>query len=129
MERRVRYLAALLCAAAIMAGTTGCSRRVGSLAIASTKTPQYDRLPSAPIVKGITGEDKQPWFLIFPLGRSPKFAEAIDRALEEAGGDFMVNVRFYRKDWTVILFSRRSVRVVGDVGNSKARDRLVMPSK
>ena len=110
-------------------GAVGCTQHVGSLALVSVKTPQYERMAAAPIVKNVEAEVSRTWFLFIPFGGRPTFEEAIDQAIKNGNGDFMVNARFYSNDWTFLLFSYGSCKVVGDVGNSRGAATLTVPSK
>jgi hypothetical protein len=128
MSRSLQAGFAIALVLGIMAWGTGCRRHVGSLALASTETPQYERLASAPMTQNVQGKDGRVWFLVLPLKGEPKFEEAINRAIGSVQGDFMVNVRFYRTLWTCILLTYESREVIGDVGNSKGTQSLLVPA-
>ena len=108
--------------------STGCSSRVGQLALVSTRTPQYDRIANATMVRDVRGYDSRTWFLFIPFGDA-KYGDAIDRALSAAQGDFMTNVQFRTYWWSLLLVSYYEVSVVGDVGNSRGGQTLIEPKK
>jgi hypothetical protein len=113
--------------AAVVIGASGCTQHVGSLALVSTLTPDYENIASAAMSRNVEAERSRTWFLFIPFGSRPTFEEAIDEALAANRGDFMTNARFYTNDWTILLFSHSSRRVVGDVGNSRSLDTLTRP--
>lgn len=97
----------------------GCSTRIGDFSVLSSGAPQYAAMSEAPMTQAVKGSDGRFWLLFIPLGSSPSIEEAVDRCLDAGKGDFMERARIYKKRWSIILFSRDSYTVVGDVGNSK----------
>jgi len=59
------------------------------------------------------GEDVRTWFLFIPFGTAPTLKEALDRGLEQSGGDVMTDVRVKNWGWSAILFSQGGWSVKG----------------
>jgi hypothetical protein len=81
-------------------------------------------MANASLVKDVEARKSRGWFLFFPLGSTPKYQDIMDDCLREGSGDFMVNVRMYKKVWTILLFSGETAIVKGDVGNSMGRSAM-----
>lgn len=64
--------------------------------------------------KATYGEDVRHWFLCFPLGTQPNMKEAIDRALEQGGGDVLTDVKVKNWGWSAILYSQGGWSVKGE---------------
>ncbi len=126
---KMRSAVAIVAVVVLVVTALGCTRRMGDLALVSTRTPQYERMASTPLVRNVEGKDSRAWILFIPMDGSPNAAEAVDRALDTAQGDFMVNARFYSTGWSILLFSYGANYVVGDVGNSKGANTLVVPAQ
>lgn len=99
--------------------TAGCCTRIGDFSVVSTGAPQYKTMDNAPIKPGVQATSWRMWFLCFPLGGAPSIKESVDRCLDKGNGDFMERARIYSTDWSLIVFSYGSYKVLGEVGNSK----------
>ncbi len=112
MKRAILVLIALL-------ASGGCSVRLGSFTLASTKNlgTTYQ-----PIRTNVTGEDCENTILFIPLGTlNPNLQDAVDRAVEQVPeGDMMTNVTAYNDVLFTLLYNRSCIRVVGDVVDTKA---------
>ncbi len=93
----------------------GCSMRLGSFTMASTKNlgNQYTALQ-----RDVSGEDCTHLILFIPVSGSlnPSLQEAVDRAVAQVpNGDMMTNVTVYRDILFTEIYTRECVRVDGDV--------------
>ncbi len=61
------------------------------------------------------GEDVRHWFLFFAFGSPPSLKEALDRGLEQGGGDVMTDVRVENWGWSILLYSQGGWSVKGTV--------------
>jgi hypothetical protein len=61
------------------------------------------------------GEDVRHWFLFIPFGSQPTMKEALDRGLEQGGGDVMTDVRVDNWGWTILIYSQGGWSVKGTV--------------
>ena len=61
------------------------------------------------------GEDVRHWFLFIPFGAPPSLKEALDRGLENGGGDVMTDVRVENWGWSILLYSQGGWSVDGTV--------------
>ena len=64
--------------------------------------------------KATYGEDVRHWFLFIPLGTRPNLKEALDRAVEQGGGDVLTDARVKNWGWTILLYSQGGWSVKGD---------------
>lgn len=112
----------MVMAGALLAG--GCVSRVGTFSVLSTAPPQYNLMQTAEFRRGVESVDARWWFLFIPLGPKPTIGGAVNDALREGNGDFIERAEIYESGWTLLIFSRGSFRVRGDVGDSsKGRGR------
>lgn len=98
----------------------GCSSRIAEFSIVATGNPQYEKMSSAPMARGVEGRDGRGWLLFIPLGGAPSLMEATNRCIDKGKGDFIERARVYETGWSIGLVSYGGYRVVGDVGDSKA---------
>jgi hypothetical protein len=98
---------------------SGCSMRIGTFTMASTKNLGTTYTP---IQTGVTGEDCSQQILFVPLGTlNPNLQDAVDKAVEQVPeGDMMTNVTAYNDILFTHLYDRNCIRVVGDVVNTKS---------
>ena len=116
-NRSILFVAGMLL---LLVTTSGCSTRIGDFSIISTGSPQYHKMDNAPVNQAVEGSDGRVWFLFIPLAGAPTLEDAVDDCMDEGRGDYIERARFYRKRWSILLFSGDSYVVKGDVGNSKA---------
>jgi|LGVE01.1.fsa_nt_gb hypothetical protein len=93
----------------------GCATRLADLTIASTRNVALDEvdLDSLPQTQGVVGEDSSFVFLFIPFG-FPHLEDAIDDALDKAGGDVMLDAIIYSKSWW-FLVGQNKLEVKGTV--------------
>ena len=116
MQRVCRIWSAivvLLCSGAI----GGCTARVGSLTLASTKN-----LGAAyPLVRHhVRGEDCARSVLFIPWGSlNPNVQDAVDAAVAEApGADMLTNAVVHDDLFVTVFYNSNCIRVDGDAVNS-----------
>ncbi|MCD8283436.1 MAG: hypothetical protein LUD52_01735 [Opitutae bacterium] len=109
----------IFCVACAVA-LTGCTSHITDLTMITTRDIGQEKISVARSKKQrmVVGESARYVFLIFPIG-IPKLNEAVDDALEQGGGDLIVDVGIYRTSWTAIIVSRIAVEVRGTVVNTK----------
>lgn len=97
--------------------TSGCSLRAGDFTIASTKnigmlSQKGDR---------VEGEDCSSRFLWFPIAGpvDPNFKTAMDKALEKAKGDVIVEAVLWETKVNMIIFSQHCFKVEGNVARAE----------
>jgi hypothetical protein len=98
---------------------TGCATRVADLTAISTKNVKLDTvdLDTLPQTQGVTGKDTRFVFLFIPFGM-PQLENAVDDALEQGGGDLMLDaVVTVRKWW--FLVGQNTIEVEGAVANTR----------
>lgn len=61
------------------------------------------------------GEDVRHWFLCIPFGPQPTMKEALDRGLEQGGGDVLTDVRVENWGWSILLYGQDGWSVKGTV--------------
>jgi hypothetical protein len=115
-----RSILFVTCMAMLIATSSGCRTRIGDFSIVSTGSPQYHKMANAPVNHGVEGSDSRVWFLFLPIGGAPTLEAAVDSCMDKGKGDYIERARFYRKRWSILLFSGDGYVVKGDVGNSKA---------
>jgi hypothetical protein len=119
----LRVLTALL----VLLAISGCSTQIGSFTLVSTHNAELSRIDLKKLDLGRhTGDSSRFWILFIPFGRETTIEQAIDRALENGKGDFMLNARIYDDSWTCLLFSWESYVVRGEVGLSTKGPREVV---
>ncbi len=116
MPRKLLALVVCVLATAV----SGCVSRSADFTLLSTKNVEVSRvdLKRIDFRRNIEATDARWWFLFIPLGGAPDLQEATDRCLEVGQGDFMTSARIYESVWSLLLVSRGSISVKGDVGNS-----------
>ncbi len=109
----------------------GCTLRQANFTVLSTKTVEISRidLKKVDLVKNRQGKSSRLWFLFIPFGGPPTLEDAVDRCLENGGGDFMTSSVFYTNNWSILLFSYGSWIVKGDVGNSLSYGSADLPDR
>jgi hypothetical protein len=65
--------------------------------------------------KDAYGEDVRHWFLCIPFGPPPTMKEALDRGLEQGGGDVFTDVRVENWGWSMLIYSQGGWSVKGTV--------------
>jgi PBP1b-binding outer membrane lipoprotein LpoB len=106
---------------------SGCSIRLGSFTIASTKNIGYTYRP---LQRDVTGEDCVNMILFVPIGTlNPNLQDAVDRAVAKVpNGDMMTNVTAYTDFLFTLVYNRRCVRVVGDVVDTDQSPTTTQPA-
>jgi len=103
--------------ASLLVLTVGCTLRVGDFTVASSKN--IGMLSQ----KGdhVEGEDCSSKFLMFPVAgpMDPNFKTAMDRALEKAKGDVIVEAVLWETKVNMIIFSQHCFKVEGNVARGE----------
>jgi len=109
----------LLIAGCVIA--TGCYTRIADLTVVSTKTVDLQELDLTQTERAmqVTGTSIKQIFLIVPTGRAD-IEEAIDDALDKAGGDLLVDAVVYWKYWYIpLIYGQFGFKVTGNVVKTK----------
>ena len=95
----------------------GCSIRVGDFTVASTKNIGQLSMKG----DSVEGEDCSSYFLIFNVKgpTEPNVKTAVDRALERAKGDVLVDAVIWRTAIPAIIFNQLCFRVEGKVARAE----------
>jgi len=111
-----RYLLFLILFA--MMAFAGCSTKMASFTVVSTKLVEFDRAywDKNPRERHVVGKDVRTIFLIFPLGSQPTPGIAVDDALTQARGDVMTDAELEYFWWYFpLLYGEHGWRITGDV--------------
>jgi hypothetical protein len=95
----------------------GCSLRVGDFTVASTKN--IGQLSQKG--ESVVGEDCSNYFLFFPIAgpSQPNFKTALDRALEKAKGDVVVEAILWETSIPAIIFNQHCFKVEGKIARAE----------
>ncbi|NDY43417.1 hypothetical protein G3N55_11265 [Dissulfurirhabdus thermomarina] len=98
---------------------SGCAVRQADLTAISTRNVKLDGidLDRAP-GKRVWGVSKKFVVLFIPLGM-PTIEEAVDDALDRAGGDFMTDAVVYTDEWSAVVIGQQVVKVKGTVVDTR----------
>lgn len=104
---------------AVLAGCLlgGCSLRVGDFTVASTKNIGTLSMKGDSVV----GEDCSSYFLFFNVQgpTEPNVKTAVDRALERAKGDVVVDAVIWRTVIPALIFNQVCFKVEGKVARAE----------
>ncbi len=116
--RSVRLFASLVCLLAI----SGCSLRIADMSLISTRNVNLDRV-DIDTLEGtqVEGSDSGWIFLFIPFS-FPHLENAIDVALNRAGGDLMTDAVVHASGWWFIV-GQQTIRVEGTVVNTRRSSR------
>ena len=122
MFRRVVLLMSII----TLGMVTGCSQRIGDFTTISTKNVEI----GAKYVKIGTfeGEDKAWMILVIPTG-VPNVKEAVDRCLENGGGELATNAVLYYNTLPLILVNNYGYVLKADVWKRASVSDLSNPTK
>ncbi len=100
---------------------TGCTTRVADLTVISTKNIDLSNV-SIDVRQGkrAVGSDCAVWPLGIPI-RIPTIETAVDRALEQGGGNIMIDQVTYVSAYTWIIASYNCIRAEGTVLSTTAK--------
>ncbi len=121
MKTRTLLLISLFLLIFLMSVIYGCSTRYGALTVATTKNIDINMREFEKVEEGVVGESKKPIIIIIPTG-NPSIEDAIDEALQKAGGDIMQNVVIYYK-WFYFpwVYGYYKFEIKGDVWKLKEK--------
>jgi hypothetical protein len=112
MKQKILRLSLLALCAGMLAG---CSTTSDCTVLSSKIVRLNDFELDKANRKQAYGEDVCHWLLWFRLGSPPSLKEALDRALEQGGGDVMTDVRVKTWGWSALLYSQGGWSVKGTV--------------
>ncbi len=98
----------------------GCSVRLATFPLVTTK-----EVSGFPVKSGADarGEDCVHMISFIPIGGlRPQFTEAVRRALDSGGGDFLLNARIYNKFFITLVYSRVCIVAEGTLGFLESHD-------
>ncbi len=108
---RVR-VALLLLGASLISTALGCTSKVGTVTIFSTRNVEmsqpHDRLPRA------EQSDSRLWLLFLPLGGAPSGLQAATDLIEGQNADYLTNVEVTEGGWSLLAISMGWVTVQAD---------------
>lgn len=111
----------LLVCTALLVAASGCSSKVASITLFSTRNVEmgqpHDRLARA------KETDSRTWLLFVPLGGSPSGLEAAVRLLEEEQADYLTNVEVTQGGWSLLAISHGWVEVEADPWRQRSSER------
>jgi hypothetical protein len=113
-----RFSLGIIVAAAAVT-SWACTTRVADLTLISTKNIDLSNV-SLDLKKGkrVVGEDCVVWPLGIPI-RIPTLETAVDHALEQGGGNIMIDQVTYQSAYTWIIASYTCIRTEGTVLDSR----------
>ena len=101
-----------ICLAILAATALGCSSKVATLTLFSTRqvemTQPHDR------VDRVNETDSRLWLLFLPLGGAPSGLAAAIRILDEQKADYLTNVEVTEGGWSILAISGGWVEVEAD---------------
>lgn len=97
---------------------SGCSQRLGSFTILSTRNVEMSAERSL-VERDVRGRDGIAWFLFIPIG-SPSLSDAVDKILAKNDADFLTNVVIHYDFWTIIIFSYEGYKLTADAWRNGA---------
>jgi len=114
----LRLMARLLIVCMVLVSFAGCTIRQADLTVVTTRNVELkdvnlNKLKS----KRVTGEDSSFVFLFIPFG-FPQLEDALDDALDKAGGDLMLDAVIYTSQWWFII-GQNKIKITGTVVNTK----------
>lgn len=97
---------------------TSCATRVADFNAISTRNVVLDEVDLDRVEgRRVVGSSSRAILLFLPLG-FPSLEEAVDEALEQGGGDLLVDAAVYRTSWWFLIGST-GIEVRGTVVNTK----------
>ena len=96
---------------------SGCATRIGDFTVLSTKNMDFNSPDGfvTQVGRRVTGEDKQHFFLIFPVTGAANIKEATDAAIQRVPGAVgLSNAVLYHTGMWLILYGYGGYRVEGD---------------
>lgn len=102
----------------LVASGSGCTMRLIDFTVISSKNVQVPKANS----QRVEGKDCGAWLLTIPVS-TPNMKEAVDKAIESAGGDYdaLVDGVLYSEMFTIVIFSQFCYRIEGTPINTKAK--------
>lgn len=113
MKKNIIKLSLLAMAIGIQGMLAGCSTTSDCTVLSSKIVRLNDFELDKADRKQAYGEDVRHWFLFIPFGSLPTMKEALDRGLEQGGGDVMTDVRVKNWGWSILLYSQGGWSVAG----------------
>ena len=114
----IRRLGLILALLALSLGSFGCSSmRIGDLSVISSRNVNLDKV-DLDTLEGtrVTGKDGVLLLLgLIPLGGLPNLEEAMDDALNQGGGDLMLDAVVRSTSWSAIIVAEVAIEVEGEV--------------
>lgn len=95
---------------------SACSHHMTDLSIISNKNVNVAKLnlDKANQVKHVSGRDDKFTILWWSIG-TPNLQTALNQALKKADGDVMIDASLYGHSWSIFLFGRTGIEIVGTV--------------
>jgi hypothetical protein len=108
-----KMMAACACALVL----SGCATRIGDFTVLSTKNMDFNSPNGFETMTGrrVIGEDRQHFFLFFPVTGAADMKEATDKAIESMPGAVgLSNVVLYHTGVYAFLYANGGYRIEGD---------------